>query len=428
MLFGVLEGVIACMDVGVRADDAESVSGAGTAPDVAVVEHIGSVRGPVRVPRAVDGGWTFPERLAPPVEADSGPCGDSLFDGRVHAVDLLLDDGARADLDEAPRRTTVGALSWDGEPDQLVGVRLKGNASLRTLDQKPSFKIDVHAWFADQRLDGCKRLTLNNMIQDPSMLREHAYYAMAHDLGRVAPRHAWVDVRVNGAPYGRYSLVETLDEQFVARAWPHDPGGNLYEASGADFTPENDWLRVEESGGAVAAPADLHALVARLAEAPVGDFLPALDRSFHRDELLDFLALDIVAGNDDGYVFNHHNYLAYHAPESDRWTLVPWGTDRGFTRPLPPQGDLATPAVGALALRCWADPACAPLLQARIDAIAGDFHDWLAPELRGHAADIDAACAADPRREFRCDTSGILDFVARRRETLQVGLPADPPP
>jgi hypothetical protein len=386
-------------------------------------EHLGASRAPVRPPTARPDSWSFPEHLGEVPVAEAGPCGDALFDRTVHTAEITLDDASWADLTESPRTETIAGLRWNDGDARLVGLRVKGNASFRTLDEKPSFKIDVHAWLREQRLDGCKRLTLNNMIQDPSFLREHAYYGMARALGRVAPRHAWVDVRVNGAPYGRYALVETLDEQFVARAWPDDAGGNLYEASGADFTPENDWLRLEESGGAVDPPDDLHALVARLAAAPAGDFLPTVDRSFDRDALLDFLALDIVAGNDDGYVFNHHNYLAYHAPRADRWTLVPWGTDRGFTRAVPPQGDLATPTVGDLALRCWGDPACAALLQARVDDIAARFHDSLAPALRALAPAAASACADDPRRELRCDTDALISFVARRRDTLQAGTP-----
>ncbi len=421
-----LGALFACADTGVHARGTEARAAA--ADDAPEREHVAAARAPVQFAPLVGEVWTFPERRGPLPEVDTRPCGANLYDGTVHTAELTLDDAALDDLAVAPHLPTVGALAWDGAPTLLVGLHLKGNASLRTLDGKPSFKIDVHDWFRAQRLDGCKRLTLNNMIQDPSMLREHAYYAMAHHLGRVAPRQAWVDVRVNGAPYGRYSLVETLDEQFVARNWPDDAGGNLYEASGADFTPENDWLRLEESGGEAASPSDLHALVTRLAAAPAGEFLAAVDRSFDRDELLDFLALDIVAGNDDGYVFNHHNYFVYHAPREDRWTLVPWGTDRSFTRPVPPQGDVATPTIGTLALRCWADPACAPLLQQRIDALAGELHDWLAPELREHTEAIGAACAADPRREFRCNTAGLLDFVAGRRDTLQVGLPTDTGP
>lgn len=393
----------------------------GAPEDSFVMERLGAAE---EVPAEV----LLGEQARPsPVVRDVGHdeeklCGARLFDGQILSFDLQIDDFARAALAEAPRREVPARLTWEGETT-WVALRLKGSASFRTLDGKPSFKIRVDEGHHEARLDGCRRLTLNNMVQDGTMLRQAAHYGMSARMGLPAPRHAWANVTVDGEPYGVYALVESVDAQFVARSWPDDAEGNLYEASGADFTPERDWHELEQDGGMVDAPDDLRQLVDRIAAAPPGDVLPTLSRSFDVEALLDTLALDTAAGNADGYVFNRHNYFAYHAPRADRWSLVPWGTDRAFTTDVPSRGDAVKPVVGVLARRCWEDVACAARLEPRIAEMAERLRDEVLPGLREDAARIAALCTADPRRESRCRPDVTLDFIAHRPETLQASPP-----
>jgi spore coat protein CotH len=340
-----------------------------------------------------------------------------LFEsGRVHTLALHLGDDAVASLRAAPTTEVEADLEWDlGR--YRVAVRIKGSASLRTIDEKPSFKVDAHAYDPEARIDGLKRLTLNNMVQDRTLLREHTYYLTSRTLGLPAPRHAYVWVTVNDAPYGLYSLVESMDEQLLKRAFADDPDGNLYEASGADFTWERDWFELEESGEVVPTD-DIAALVDAVEATRSGGFDDLAHARFDREALLTWLALDIVAGNDDGYVFNHHNYLAYHTARSDRWWLVPWGTDRAFTRAVPPGGDLGTPVVGQLALACQADPVCGPDLGDAIHEVLEHVEAEVLPGLYSQAEAIRPWAEADTRREHTFDPEDLLEFLEERRNTL----------
>jgi hypothetical protein len=58
------------------------------------------------------------------------------------------------------------------------------------------FKIDFGQYVPDQRFDGLRRLTLNNMVQDRSMIREHVAYQAYAWLGVPAPRHGYAELWV----------------------------------------------------------------------------------------------------------------------------------------------------------------------------------------------------------------------------------------
>ncbi len=366
-----------------------------------------------------------PELDAAPLEGtrEPGLPGDRLFaEDVLHDFAITVSDSAYRSLRDHPREEVEGTLAWRTQ-EFRVGVKLKGSSSFRTIREKPSFKIDVHAFESGQRIDGLKRLTLNNMIQDPTMLREHAYYWLAGRLDVAAPRQAYARVTFNGEPYGLYSLIETMDGRLMKRLFPDDPDGNLYDASGADFTYERDWFDVEVDGGIAPIEDDMAELVDAVVEAGDDDFAAMFAERFDQDAVLGYFAIDIVTGNDDGYVFNHHNYLPYHLAHADRWLLLPWGTDRSFTNEVSPYGDWQTPVAGVLAARCWEDDNCADSLHERIEAVLavwedGSFTDMLART----AAVVGPECEADVRRDKRCDIEDIEEFVEARAGEVREAL------
>ena len=68
-----------------------------------------------------------------------------------------------------------------------------------------------------QRFFGLKTLTLNNMVQDPSMIHELLAYKVFRSAGVAAPRTGYAYLRVNGADYGVYLNIETLDTVMLPR-------------------------------------------------------------------------------------------------------------------------------------------------------------------------------------------------------------------
>ncbi len=353
--------------------------------------------------------------------AAHGPSDGALLyaEDAVHDLHIRLSADEIDALRAQPTREVEADLEWEGDWME-VALRLKGVSSFQTIDQKPSFKIDVHEWIVDQRIDGEKRLTLNNMIEDQTMLRERSYYWLSRRLGVPAPRQAYARVWVNDVSYGLYNLVETMDEELVERVFDGDEDGNLYESSGADFDYSFNWFDLEESGDLVAAPDDILDLVDTVEATGDSEFWAMLNANFDMDATLGYWAIDTVAGNDDGYVFNHHNFLVYHAPLAENWSFLPWGTDRSFSHEeLPPMGNATFPMRGTLVIRCWADAECADALGDRIADVITVLETELPAQVEEAADRIGEDCRADTRTFFACNPDNLREFIEERPDFMR---------
>ncbi len=106
-------------------------------------------------------------------------------------IDLSIPPASREALATDPGEYVEATFSLDAAGGAYgpldVGVRLKGNASFRTLDGKAAFKLNFDP-APGGRFLGLRRLTLNNMVQDPSMLHEALAYEVFR--GRASPRRA----------------------------------------------------------------------------------------------------------------------------------------------------------------------------------------------------------------------------------------------
>lgn len=303
--------------------------------------------------------------------ADDLPFGDA-----VPLLELGLSAEDRAALPTVGREVgddVPATLRW-GSETWLVGLNLKGNSSFRDIDHKASFKIDLGE-FEDGTFFGTRRLTLNNMIQDRTKLTEALVYGLYGTMGLPAPRQAYACVAVNGADYGLYSLVETMDEQFLERTFD-DPSGFLYDRQGEGDLDQDHWRYFEaEEDGPGEPLADLHALVDELDAA--ASLLEALEARFDVDALLGAMAIDIALASSDSYTLNANNFLLYHEPGPDRWWLLPWGQDQAF------RGDAETVTLagdrpGVLAERCLEEADCRSRLVTAIQGLAGPVEDMAA--------------------------------------------------
>jgi spore coat protein CotH len=302
--------------------------------------------------------------------ADDLPFGDAM-----PLLEIELSADARAALPSVGRdagEDVEATLRWDTE-SWLVGLNLKGNTSFRDIDHKASFKIDLGE-FEDSSFFGVRRLTLNNMIQDRSKLTEALVYGLYATMGLPAPQRGYACVTVNGADYGLYSIVETMDEQFLERAFD-DPNGNLYDRQGEGDLDQGHWryFEVEEQGDGDGEPlADIHELVGELEASESA--LSVFEAQFDSDALLTAMAIDIALSAPDSYTLNTNNFLLYHELEPGRWWLLPWGMDQAFSG----DADAVTMSgdrPGVLAERCLGETDCRDQLVTAIQGLAGPIED-----------------------------------------------------
>ena len=163
---------------------------------------------------------------AAPATAAESPA-DWMYSPRtISEIDLTLPPASWKTLEEHPEDEyvpgTFSIAETDGTPGTAgpftapieVGVRLKGGelGSLRTLDQKAAFKIKFDAFVEGQTFLGLEKMTLNNMVEDPSMVHEAAAYEAFRALGVPSPQTGFAYLRVNGESFGLHLNIETQDK------------------------------------------------------------------------------------------------------------------------------------------------------------------------------------------------------------------------
>ncbi len=331
----------------------------------------------------------------------------------LHRFDLTVAEDDLELLRKDPR-TDVPATLRHLDQQWEVGLRLKGSYSMRSLSEKAAFKIDMGHFVDDQTFHGLRRLTLNNLVQDPTMIREHTVYRAYADQGVPAPRHGYVEVWVNDAPFGLYGLLDTLDAPFARWAFPEDGDGWLYEGGdGADLLDGRaDRFRVQATG-AGEPHVDLEALVVALDEAT--DVMDILEARFD-PSVFHMWATDIAAGHRDGYVRRRNNYLLYHGTTTDRWWMIPWGNDQTFREESDPHEGY----FGRLLADCERSARC----MARLDEALREVADaWEARDLVGFADAtgrfVAEACERDPRREDACGHESVVEFIGARPDRIR---------
>lgn len=361
----------------------------------------------------------------PDEDVDEDPA--FLYTGEILDFTLTLDDEAVAVLAAATAEARVddvhATFGW-GEETYDVGVHLRGGTgSFEPWTGKPSFKIDFHEWDQEQEFHGARRMTLVNMVQDPSMLAERAAFALYEAVGVPTPRMGYARLTVNGELFGLYGVVETPDERLVKRLWDDDDGP-LYEGGADLYAGQEDNYGYAEKPTEDTDRAELFALVAALDAATPETWLETLEAHFHADALFDLWAVELLTGNADGYVTQHDNYYLYWEPSADKWSMVPWEPDLAFAAQL----DVAGLYAARLYQGCFASPACMDRLHGRmalaLDAWdAMDLHAWLTAEAERTQAD----CEADPRAPWGAEgcqlgRDALLNFVAVRPDEARARL------
>lgn len=306
-------------------------------------------------------------------------------------INLTLSPASVATLEAEPEDHYVpGAFSLaetDGVPGSAgsfsapieVGIRLKGSSgSFRTLAEKAAFKIKFDEFVDGQTFYGLEKMTLNNMVQDPSMVHEATTYEAFRSLGVPSPHVGYTYLRVNGESFGLHLNVESLDQIALEKQLGPflSPPQHLYEGeSGADVTPAKSGL-LEVDEGKKKEKGDLTALVNAVA-ASSPSFSERVDGLADLEEMTRMWAVEKYVGHWDGYsgftmpgAELPNNYYLY-SDAAGEFQMLPWGTDQTWVDALPFESD-----GGVLFNECKAEMAtggCQELYRTALDEALQDL-------------------------------------------------------
>ena len=162
-----------------------------------------------------------------------------LFDtDRVHTIDIVMDDWDSFIETCENEEYAVCDVVIDGEACRSVGIRAKGNTSLSSVSSmgsdRYSFKIEFDQYDSTFSYHGLDKLSLNNLIQDNTYMKDYLTYRMMGEFGVAAPLCSYVSVTVNGEPWGLYLAVEGVEDSFLQRNYGSDYG-ELYKPDSLSF-------------------------------------------------------------------------------------------------------------------------------------------------------------------------------------------------
>ena len=265
-----------------------------------------------------------------------------LFDGsRVHRVDIQVEDW-EAFLASAPEEEYIPAtVEIDGEAFRQVGLRAKGNNSLRLTAEyglsRYSLKLEFDH-YTDGSYHGLDKLSLDASFQDNSYLKTWLAFDIMEFLGVPTPLRSFVWVTVNGQPWGLFLAVEEPEEAFARRNFGANHG-QLYKPDYRSLAEENadvhlryttddpmDYPGIFENAKLDPSPADRQRLVDSLKTLDSGQ---RLEEAVDVDEVLRYFVGQVFVMNWDSYLgHTGHNYLLYE--EEGKLSMLTWDYNLAF--------------------------------------------------------------------------------------------------
>jgi spore coat protein CotH len=370
---------------------------------------------------------------------------DLFDDTRLQDLHLIVNERDWDDLrSRADENTYYPAdLRWNGLTARNIGIRSRGYGTRSGI--KPGLRLDINRYLADQRFVGLTALVLDNVLTDPSTMRERLSMKLFARLGLVAVREAHVRLFVNGVYAGLYVLVEAVDRTFVERLFGPDEahvedGGYLYEYRwtreygfeylGQGLAPYAQLFepRTRETDAPMRLYLPLEELIRDINEVPLDRFEAEVGARLDLRQFVRILAVQNAAGEIDGLVGNWglSNFYLYRFRNGEPAQLIPWDADHAFWNPnMPVEERLET---NVLTRRTMEIPALRRLYfetlmeasraMADRDA-AGDSRGWLEREVDRLETLVAAAAAADPVmpfsfEEFRGNISDLRIFLRSR--------------
>ena len=234
----------------------------------------------------------------------------------------------------------VCSIEFNGVGIDSVGIRLKGNSSFGGPSIKKSIKLKFNKYVSGQKLDGLKKVNLNNNFNDPTLMREKLFLDVLQETGVYAPRCCYAKVFINDGYWGLYTLVDHIDKVFLLSNF-NSKSGNLYKGDRFPWEPcanlayHDDPLEYrncysKETNEEVNDWSDLEDLITKVNHTPIEDYYLTISSVLNTASFMNAWASNIVFVNVDSYVETGHNYYTYHNPVSGKFEWITWDVNEAF--------------------------------------------------------------------------------------------------
>ncbi len=316
---------------------------------------------------------------------------------------------------------------WGGQVLRNIGIRSRGTASRSEV--KPGLRVDFNRYADGQTFLGLTSFVLRNNTTDRTGLHERISMLMFERMGVPAPREAHTRLYINGAYAGLYSIVESIDKNFLARTRGENDG-YLYKFDrnvGDDpyyftYGGPNPDLYVPHPFKPETHEADPHPqpivdLIRIVNEASEAEFRSAVAPYLDLSAFVRHVAIEMFLNESDGVLGDAGttNFYLYRPPNSNLHVFIPWDkseTMHDRTRSifhnvddLPPELEnrIMARAMQSRDLSTW----YLDVLEAAANSAAelgdGDQRGWLEREVEREFSQIRDAVLADSQKPYTND-------------------------
>ncbi|MDD3884642.1 MAG: CotH kinase family protein [Gallionella sp.] len=235
--------------------------------------------------------------------------------------------------DPSDKSTFAARVKFDGA-SHPARIAVSGSSTRSFV--KKSIRLTLQD---DGQWLGGKKISLNAMSSDPSMMRVWLGWELAKAVGMPAPVTRFVRLHVNNNYAGLYLGIEWVTPHVFERDGLSGEG-NLYQPNDSmycgDLSPLSMTKTSPSTGegcwfdfSAQKSFEPLQALVAGIDATPSGEFHQFVDRTFVKDSLEDWILVNGLIGNADSY---NKNYFIYWSKADKKWSVMPWDFDLSFGR------------------------------------------------------------------------------------------------
>jgi spore coat protein H len=293
---------------------------------------------------------------------------DIVFDNsKVHRIEFVLSATEWADMQADLADKTSGGggpggtfssenpeyfpcdVYYNGLEWKNVGLRYKGNSSLRARSGKLPLRLDFDQFeddypkILDQRFYGFKELSMSSNYNDAALMREKSADDLFRDFGVPAVHTAFYEVYINngngnGAEYyGLYTMTEVVFDTYLKSQFG-SKSGNCYK-------PENDGAQFSQNGFSlddfelktneeIGDKSDIQQMFdylhASTRTSDVNQWKSDLESVFDVDGFLKYLAVNNTIQNWDTYGLMSHNYYLYNDPADNLIKWIAWDNNEAF--------------------------------------------------------------------------------------------------
>ena len=157
---------------------------------------------------------------------------------KVHTIDIVMNDWESFVETCENEEYSPCSVIIDGENYSTIGIRAKGNTSLSSVSSmgsdRYSFKLEFDRYDSTKSYYGLDKISLNNIIQDNTFMKDYLVYRMMGEFGVAAPLCSYVYITVNGEDFGLYLAIEGIEDGFLQRNYGNDYG-ELYKPDSMSF-------------------------------------------------------------------------------------------------------------------------------------------------------------------------------------------------